>query len=430
VTVAGTVEGVAGQGTGGAGGSARYAGVDWSWSEHALCVVDEAGAAVERLTLPHSAVGLSRLVTVLHRHAVAGVAIERGDGPVVQALLAAGLVVFVVPSRQVTALRSRYGVAGNKDDRFDAYLLADVLRTDRRRLQPLTVDSPETLGLRMLIRVRHDLVVARVAAHNQLRAHLLTAFPGAVGLFHQLDGGISLKFLTRFGSPRQARWLSDKRLAAWLAAAKYSRRGTRSAEQLMGHLRQAPPGLLNGPAADAAEAVTAELVALLLSLRARIAALEAHIERAMTAHVDAPVFTSLPRSGMVRAATLLAEIGDARGRYPSEDALAAAAGVSPSTRASGRSRAVVFRHGCNRRLRQAVIDFADGSRSGSAWAQSVYDRARARGARHPHAVRVLARAWLRVIWRCWTDHVPYDPGRHGGFNRLLVAELEGKVAAG
>jgi transposase len=335
VTVAGTVEGVAGQGTGGAGGSARYAGVDWSWSEHALCVVDEAGAAVERLTLPHSAVGLSRLVTVLHRHAVAGVAIERGDGPVVQALLAAGLVVFVVPSRQVTALRSRYGVAGNKDDRFDAYLLADVLRTDRRRLQPLTVDSPETLGLRMLIRVRHDLVVARVAAHNQLRAHLLTAFPGAVGLFHQLDGGISLKFLTRFGSPRQARWLSDKRLAAWLAAAKYSRRGTRSAEQLMGHLRQAPPGLLNGPAADAAEAVTAELVALLLSLRARIAALEAHIERAMTAHVDAPVFTSLPRSGMVRAATLLAEIGDARGRYPSEDALAAAAGVSPSTRASG-----------------------------------------------------------------------------------------------
>jgi hypothetical protein len=81
-------------------------------------------------------------------------------------------------------------------------VLADVLRTDWRRLQPLTQDQSETLGLRMLIRTRHDLVTARVAAHNQLRAHLLSTFPGAVGLFHRLDGGISLTFLTRFPTPR------------------------------------------------------------------------------------------------------------------------------------------------------------------------------------------------------------------------------------
>jgi hypothetical protein len=98
----------------------RYAGVDWSWSEHAVCVVDETGSVVERITVKHSGPGLARLVTALHRHQVLGVAIERGDGPVVQALLEAGLTVFVVPSRQVTALRSRYGSAGNKDDRFDA----------------------------------------------------------------------------------------------------------------------------------------------------------------------------------------------------------------------------------------------------------------------------------------------------------------------
>ncbi len=166
-------------------GPRRYAGVDWSWTDHAVCVVDEAGDAVERLTVKHSGPGLGRLVAVLRRHGVAGVAIERGDGPVMQALLEAGLVVFVVASRQVTALRSRYGAAGNKDDRFDAYLLADVLRTDRRRLEPLKVDGPDTFGLRMLIRARHDLVCARVAAHNQLRSHLLTAFPGVVGLVPQ-----------------------------------------------------------------------------------------------------------------------------------------------------------------------------------------------------------------------------------------------------
>jgi transposase len=398
---------------------ARYAGVDWSWSEHAVCVIDETGTAVERATVTHSAAGLGKLVTVLHRHQIVGVAIERGDGPVVQALLGAGLVVFVIPSRQVTALRSRYGTAGNKDDRFDAYLLADVLRTDRRRLTPLTTDSPATLGLRMLIRARHDLVVARVAAHNQLRAHLLTAFPGAVGLFHRLDSKIGLRFLDRFPSPRHARWLSEKRLAAWLTAAHYTRPTTRTPAQLMTHLRQAAPGLPDGPASDAAEAVTLQLVALLMSLRERITALEDHIAAALAAHADAPVFTSLPRSGTVRAATLLAEIGDARGRFPTDDALAAAAGVAPSTRASGRSRNVVFRRGCNNRLRQTVIDFADDSRHAHPWAQAVYDKARARGARHPHAVRVLARAWIRVIWRCWTEHAPYQPDRHHALTALL-----------
>jgi transposase len=399
----------------------RYAGVDWSWTDHAVCVVDDDGAVVERLTAKHTAAGLAKLVTVLHRHEVDGVAIERGDGPVVQALLAAGLSVFVVPSRQVTALRTRYGTAGNKDDRFDAYLLADVLRTDRRRLQSLTVDGADTLGLRMLVRARQDLVAARVAAHNQLRAHLLTAFPGAVGLFAHLDAGISLKFLTRFPTARHARWLSQKRLAAWLAAAHYTRANTRTPAQLMAHLHQAPVGLPDGPAADAAEAVTLQLVALLVSLRERIAALEDSIAQALNAHADAQVFTHLPRAGTVRAATLLAEIGDARGRYPSEEALAAAAGVSPSTRASGRARAVVFRQGCNRRLRQALVDFADGSRQASPWAKAVYDRARARGAHHAHAVRILARAWIRVIWRCWTDHTRYDPAAHGAALRLPEA---------
>ena len=393
-------------------GPVRWAGVDWSWSEHAVCVIDDAGAAVERFTVTHTAPGLSKLVTALHRHRVTGVAIERGDGPVVQALLDAGLAVFVIVSRQVTALRTRYGTTGNKDDRFDAYLLADVLRTDRQRLTPLTVDTPATVGLRMLIRARQDLVKARVAAHNQLRAHLQLAHPGVVGLFHQLDGKISLAFLTRFPTPRHARWLSEKRLATWLSAARYTRPNTRTPAQLFDHLRHAPAGLPDGPAADAAQIITLELIALLRSLRERITTLETSIEQALCAHADQAVFTSLPRSGSVRAATMLAEIGDARGRYPTDEALAGAAGIAPSTRASGRSHYVVFRRGCNYRLRQAVVDFADGSRMGNPWAQDVYARARARGHNHAHAVRVLARAWLRIIWRCWQDGTPYDPARH------------------
>jgi len=294
----------------------------------------------------------------------------------------------------------------------NTYLLADILRTDRRRLTPLTGDTDATTGLRMLIRTRADLVKARVAPHNQLRAHLQLAHPGVVGLFHQLDGKISLAFLTRFPTPRHARWLSEKRLAAWLHTARYTRPNTRTPAQLLDHLHQAPAGLPDGPAADAAETITRELIALLRNLRERITALETHIAAALAAHADAAVFTSLPRSGTVRAATLLAEIGDARGHFPTDDALAAAAGIAPSTRASGRAHYVTFRRGCNHRLRQAIVDFADGSRQAHPWAQDIYTRARARGLNHAHAVRVLARACLRIIWRCWTEHTPYDPARH------------------
>jgi transposase len=135
---------------------------------------------------------------------------------------------------------------------------------------------------------------------------------------------------------------------------------------------------------------------------------------------DGAVFRSLQRAGVNRAALLLAEIGDCRSRFPDESSLAAAAGVAPSTRASGKRRAVSFRRGCDKQLRAALIDFAQDSVQASPWARDIYDRARSRGCRHPHAVRIVARAWVRVIWRCWTDGFPYDPARHEGAIRIAA----------
>jgi len=155
---------------------------------------------------------LGRLVACLLQARVGGVGIERGDGPLVEALLEAGLKVFVLAPNQVRALRHRYGSAGNKDDSFDAYVLADVVRTDRARLRPLTPDSPQTVTLRMTVRARQDLVAVRVGLANQLRAHLDGALPAAVGLFRDIDSPISLAFLTRF--PTQERSTGCRR-AGW-----------------------------------------------------------------------------------------------------------------------------------------------------------------------------------------------------------------------
>jgi transposase len=149
--------------------------------------------------------GLTRMTRLLSRAGVKEVAIERGDGPIVDALLETGFEVFVIAPNQVKNLRHRYGAAGNKNDHFDAYVLADTLRTDRRRLHPLTPDSPATVTLRMTVRARKHLVAARIGGANQLRAQPEHVLPGAIKLFRDIDSAITLAFLTRFPTPRHHR---------------------------------------------------------------------------------------------------------------------------------------------------------------------------------------------------------------------------------
>jgi transposase len=392
------------------------AGVDWAKDDHAVCVVGDQGEVLERFTVRHDAAGLRQLAGRLLRAGALQAGIERGDGPVVDTLLAAGLTVFVIPPGQVKNLRSRYGSAGNKDDRFDAYVLADAVRTDARRLRPMQRDSDQTAALRSAVRARRDLVGHRVAAANQLRAHLQVVFPAAAVLFAEIDSEITLTFLSRFTTQEQADWLSPLRLGTWLKSVAYS--GKADPAALHARLADAPRGLA-GEHAGAHAGTTLALVAVLRVLNTQIKALAASIAAQLAAHPDAAIFQSLPRSGTVRAARLLAEIGDARGRFPTRDSLTCLAGVAPSTRQSGKVKSVIFRWGADRQLRDALCDFAGDSRRASPWAADLYDKAIARGCDHPHAVRILARAWAHVIWRCWQDHAPYDPAAHNSLQALL-----------
>jgi transposase len=397
------------------------AGIDWASADHAVCVADASGKAVARFTVEHSAAGLAGLARRLRKAGASEAAIERGDGPVVDALLNAGITVVVITPNQVKNLRSRYGSAGNKDDRFDAFVLADTLRTDRARLRPLEPDSPATAALRSAVRARRDLVTHRVALCNQLRAHLQGCFPGAVGLFSDLDSPISLAFLARFDCRERAEWLSPRRLAAWLKSQGYC--GRKDPAELHARLAAAPHGAAGDDGAALAR-ITRALLDVLNSLVTQIKALEAQIAEQLALHADAHVFTSLPRSGTVRAARLLAEIGDCRGRYPAPESLICAAGVAPSTRQSGKSKVAVFRWAADKQLRGAVTDFAGDTRHASPWAARLYPDAVARGKDHPHAVRIVARAWLYIIWHCWQDGTAYEPARHKALQRILAEEKQ------
>ena len=397
------------------------AGIDWARDDHAACIVDGRGRKVAAVMVEHTSAGLRELVGFLRRHGVEEVAIERPDGPVIDALLATELTVVVISPNQVKNLRGRYGSAGNKDDRFDAYVLADTLRTDRARLRPLVPDTEATTALRRACRARKDLVKHRVAAANQLRAHLRNVFPGPIGLFAAIDSEIALAFLTRFDTQDRADWLTPKRLGDWLSKQGYS--GRTDPAVLHQRLLDAPRGA-TGVHATSQAAITAGYVALLGTLLEQIKTLSSQIDRQLDEHADAHIFTSLPRAGRVRAARLLAEIGDCRARFPTPESLTCLAGAAPSTRQSGKLRAVGFRWSCDKQLRDAVTDFANGSRDANPWAADLYDRARARGHDHAHAIRILARAWLHVIWHCWQDGLAYEPGNHRALQRVLAQQNE------
>jgi transposase len=395
--------------------------VDWAKDEHAVCVLDEGGMRVSERRFAHDERGLAKLCRSLVVSGVGCVAIERPEGVLVERLLEAGLTVLAIHPNQLKAARPRFRAAGGKSDAFDAFCLAELARTDHHRFRALVPDSDETKALRALTRAREDLLRTRVTLANQLRAELEAFWPGAAAIFADVDSPIALAFLERYPSPQDARSLGQKRLCGFLARHGYC--GRRPVPVLLARLREAPVGKAGELEAEARRAVVLALVAALKPLVEQIKLLSSQIAGAVRAHPDGEIFLSLfrgPKSTLT-AARLLAEIGDCRGRYPNAEAMAADAGMSPVAVESGRRKVAAFRRACDKRLRDAVSILADTTRHHHPWAREVYRRARERGCDHPHAIRVLGRAWVRVVWRMWQDGLPYDPARHGGLRRLETA---------
>ncbi len=401
------------------------AGVDWAKSEHAVCVVDERARIVWQSTVEHTAAGLAELCRDLAKLAPPQeleIAIERPSGLLVDTLVDGGFVVVPIHPNMLKASRPRYSAVQGKTDLGDAFILADLLRTDRHRLRPLRPLSDETKALRALSRSRDDLVAQRVGLANQLRALLDSFWPGAAAIFADVDSPIALAFLDAYPTPLAAARLGEKRLAAFLARHAYC--GRRSAAELLARLRAAPTGLAGEAETEAKGLAVRAFVAVLRPLVAQIAELSAAVEHAVETHGDGPIVMSFPRAGRVNAAQILAELGDDRARFVDADHLCSEAGVAPVTHESGKHRHVGFRWACNKRLRHAVTTWADNSRHSSAWAATFYRRALDRGCDHPHAVRILARAWLRVLWRCWQDKKPYSSTEHRAAIRSLHAAKE------
>ena len=399
-----------------------YVGLDWAALVHAVCVMSAAGKVLAQFTIEHTADGIASLIRRLANYgdpADVQIGIERPNGRLVDLLLEAGHPVIPVSPNAIKTWREGEVISGAKSDAGDAIVIAEYLRLRHHRLHPVQPYSPETKALRTVIRTRDDIVDMRVRATNQLDALLDSFWPGAKAIFADTESPISLAFLRRYPTASAAAHLGEKRLAAFLTKHGYS--GRRPASQLLTRLRGAPAGATDPVLTEAVHDAVLTLVTVLEALNLAGKQLDRSVIAHLGEHPDAEVFTSLPRSGQINAAQMLAEWGDSRPAYDGPDTVAALAGVTPVTKASGTQHAVHFRWACNKRFRQAITTFADNSRHESPWAADHYARARARGHDHPHAVRILARAWIRVIYRCWHDRTPYNPNLHGGAQKVSIA---------
>jgi transposase len=400
-----------------------YVGWDWASQAHDVTVVDDQGRVVEHFEIGHDEAGFKYAFGRLHRHGrpqELPIAIERPNGLVVERLLEAGYPVVPVHPNAFNAARSRWGASRAKSDPGDSYRLADYLRTDGHRLRRLKPLDDATRNLQALVRTRDDHVEARVAATNQLQALLDTHWPGATRIFADLASEIALDFLDRYPTPDAAARLGPARLAAFLKRHSYS--GRRSPAQLLERLRSAatPPCRLD---AEVLAELVRQQVHLLRALLHTTKELEHGIAAALLDHPKAKLLAGLPRIGdCVNLAQVLSEVGPLLDASLDVDHASAQCGASPVTKASGQSRGVHFRWAANNHARKALQLFADNSRHSSPWAAQLYAKHVGLNKRHPHALRILMRAWLRVIWACWHSEQPYEPSRHRALQVLPAGQ--------
>lgn len=396
-----------------------HVGWDWASEAHDITIIGIDGQVIDRWASTHDEAGITASLERLAGHGspvTLPIAIEATHSLVIDRLLAAGHPVVPIHPNAFHAARPRWGASKAKSDPGDSYKLADYLRTEGHRLRRLEPLSAETAQLQAIVRMRDDHVAAKVAATNQLQALLDRHWPGAAAIFARLDSPIALAFLEDYPTPSSAARLGEARMQMFCRRHSYS--GRRTARDLVERLRSAPEptGVLNDQTLT--ELIRAQ-VHHLRCLLTTIADLDRAAGAALLEHPKTNLLAPLPRIGEINLAQVIAELGPILERATDVHHACAEIGAAPVTRKSGKSESVTFRWAVNTRARKALFTFADNSRHASPWAAKLYNDARARGKRHPHAIRILMRAWMRVIWACWHTNTAYDPILHSAERRLV-----------
>jgi len=392
-----------------------FVGDDWAEAHHDIEIETDEGRVVARRRLPEGLAGITMLHELVAEHLDPAaepdqvlIGIETERGPWVQALLAAGYVVFAINPIQVARYRERHSTSGANSDQADAHLLAEIVRLDRAHHRPVAGDSEIAEHIKVAARAHQSMIWSRVRQVNTLRSMLREYYPAALAAFGaDLAGREALAVLAAAPSPDRGRRLSQARLESLLRKAGRQRnvmataakiRATLASEQLT-----ARPGVVPAYAASASA-----LIAVLSAMAEQTEVLARQVEQGFGQHPDAEIYLSQPGLGIILGARVLAEFGDDSDRYADAKARKNYSGMSPITKASGTKRVVLARFARNRRLGDALFLQAFAALNNSPGARAFYDRQRARGATHYQALRALANRLVGILHGCLRSHTPYD----------------------
>lgn len=390
-----------------------YVGNDWAEEHHDVALLDEEGRLLAARRLLEGVAGITMLHELIGEHSRAEeppqvvVGIETDRGPWVQALLAAGYLVYAVNPMSVARYRERHVTSGAKSDPGDARVLADMVRTDAHRHRPIAGDTELAEAIKVLARSHQSLCWMRGQQANQLRSTLREFYPAALTAFDQLTSTDALAVLAIAPTPSRARVLTRTQIKAALRRGGRRRYLDQRTEEIHAALHteqlEQPPLV-----ADAFGASVAALVAVLSASIDATAKLEEELDASFGRHPDAELIRSQPGLGTVLGARVLAEFGDDPTRYTDAKARKNYAGTSPITKASGKSHIVLARYKTNKRLRDALRQQAFCALSTSSGARALYDDHRAAGDGHDKALRALANRLVGILHGCLKHHTPYD----------------------
>jgi transposase len=391
-----------------------FVGDDWAEDHHDVYLMNDTGDKLASRRLPEGLAGIGRLHVLIAEHAedpaqvVIGIETDRGLW--VDALTAAGYQVFAVNPLAAARYRDRHHVSGAKSDPSDAKLLADLVRTDRHNHRPIAGDTAAVEAVKVLARAHQSLIWARTRHTNGLRSALREYYPAALDAFEDLADRDALAILGRAPTPADAKGLSLAKIRSALKAAGRQRNLDTRALQIQEMLRTEQ---LAAPAAVTAAfgASTRATVGIIAELNHQIAELEAELATHFEAHPDADIYLSLPGLGVILGARVLGEFGDDPNRYTTAKCRKNYAGTSPLTIASGRKRAVLARHVRNRRLYDALDQWAFCALTNSPGARAFYDQHRAAGDLHHQALRALGNRLVGILHGCLRHHSTYDENK-------------------
>ncbi len=394
-----------------------FVGDDWAEDHHDVEVQDESGRTVKKARLPEGAAGMARF----HELAAAClpgdagpsqvlVCIEAARGPWVRALVAAGYRVYGVNPKQAARHRETLSVSGKKDDGFDAHALADMARTRRHQLRHLVADSDVAEAVRVVARAHQTLIWERTRHMLRLRAALREYFPAALAAFTPLGltAADTLELLAMAPDPQAAARLGPGQIAAVLAS--HRRRDVPAKAQAICQALAVPQLGQGDEIITSAYAATVRAeIAVLQALNAEIKTMEAQVEAHFRRHPDAEIYLSQPGLGVILAARVLAEFGDAEGRYATARSRKNYAATSPITRQSGKSKTVHARFVHNDRLVDAVHMQASAALLHDPGSRAYYDELRSRDTGHNAALRQVANRLVGILHGCLKTSTTYHP---------------------